>query len=283
MALNHKKELTPVLYDSSGVKILDFNNWDSNILICNMHWHERVEFMLVTSGTLHFRLNSFETLLTEGQLAIVTPHAQHYALTGQGGCSLKTLMFDVETFYNQLPITEHFFKPLVDQSVSFVPYTDHPDVIRVMKSIVEKSTDEDALAPLFRVGKIYELITLLYRHCLVERESEALTQNQLQDVLDYINVHFCENISSADLAKKFGYSEGYFCRHFKVVTGLSPMIYIRILRLEKARELLQSGQHSFSEIASRCGFSSPTYFTRCFKSHFEMTPSEYLRQFNEKA
>ena len=283
MALNHKKELTPVLYDSSGVKILDFNNWDSNILICNMHWHERVEFMLVTSGTLHFRLNSFETLLTEGQLAIVTPHAQHYALTGQGGCSLKTLMFDVETFYNQLPITEHFFKPLVDQSVSFVPYTDHPDVIRVMKSIVEKSTDEDALAPLFRVGKIYELITLLYRHCLVERESEALTQNQLQDVLDYINVHFCENISSADLAKKFGYSEGYFCRHFKVVTGLSPMIYIRILRLEKARELLQRGQHSFSEIASRCGFSSPTYFTRCFKSHFEMTPSEYLRQFNEKA
>ena len=283
MALNHKKELTPVLYDSSGVKILDFNNWDSNILICNMHWHERVEFMLVTSGTLHFRLNSFETLLTEGQLAIVTPHAQHYALTGQGGCSLKTLMFDVETFYNQLRITEHFFKPLVDQSVSFVPYTDHPDVIRVMKSIVEKSTDEDALAPLFRVGKIYELITLLYRHCLVERESEALTQNQLQDVLDYINVHFCENISSADLAKKFGYSEGYFCRHFKVVTGLSPMIYIRILRLEKARELLQRGQHSFSEIASRCGFSSPTYFTRCFKSHFEMTPSEYLRQFNEKA
>lgn len=283
MALNHKKELTPVLYDSSGVKILDFNNWDSNILICNMHWHERVEFMLVTSGTLHFRLNSFETLLTEGQLAIVTPHAQHYALTGQGGCSLKTLMFDVETFYNQLPITEHFFKPLVDQSVSFVPYTDHPDVIRVMKSIVEKSTDEDALAPLFRVGKIYELITLLYRHCLAERESEVLTQNQLQDVLDYINTHFCENISSADLAKKFGYSEGYFCRHFKVVTGLSPMIYIRILRLEKARELLQRGQHSFSEITSRCGFSSPTYFTRCFKSHFEMTPSEYLRQFNEKA
>ena len=283
MALNHKKELTPGLYDSSGVKILDFNNWDSNILICNMHWHERVEFMLVTSGTLHFRLNSFETLLTEGQLAIVTPHAQHYALTGQGGCSLKTLMFDVETFYNQLPITEHFFKPLVDQSVSFVPYTDHPDVIRVMKSIVEKSTDEDALAPLFRVGKIYELITLLYRHCLAERESEVLTQNQLQDVLDYINTHFCENISSADLAKKFGYSEGYFCRHFKVVTGLSPMIYIRILRLEKARELLQRGQHSFSEIASRCGFSSPTYFTRCFKSHFEMTPSEYLRQFNEKA
>lgn len=283
MVLNHKKELTPVLYDSSGVKILDFNNWDSNILICNMHWHERVEFMLVTSGTLHFRLNSFETLLTEGQLAIVTPHAQHYALTGQGGCSLKSLMFDVETFYNQLPITEHFFKPLVDQTVSFVPYTDHPDVIRVMKSIVEKSTDEDALAPLFRVGKIYELITLLYRHCLAERESEVLTQNQLQDVLDYINTHFCENISSADLAKKFGYSEGYFCRHFKVVTGLSPMIYIRILRLEKARELLQRGQHSFSEIASRCGFSSPTYFTRCFKSHFEMTPSEYLRQFNEKA
>ena len=281
MALNHKKELTPVLYDSSGLKILHFNNWDSNILLCNMHWHERIELMLVISGTLHFRLNNFETILKEGQLAIVTPYAQHYALTGQGGCSLKTLMFDMEAFYNQLPITEHFFKPLVDQTVSFVPYTDHPDVIRVMRSIVEKEKDEDYLTPLFRVGKIYELITLLYRHCLVETSTETVTQNQLQDVLDYINLHFCENISSADLARKFGYSEGYFCRHFKVVTGFSPMLYIRILRLEKARELLNKGQLSFSEIASRCGFSSSTYFTRCFKSHFEMPPSEYLRQLHE--
>ena len=281
MALNHKKELTPVLYDSSGVKILHFNDWDSNILLCNMHWHERVELMLVTSGTLHFRLNSFETVLKAGQLAIVPPHAQHYALTGQGGCSLKTLMFDVETFYNRLPITEHFFKALVDQTVSFVPYTEHPDVIRVMKSIVGKGDDEDHLTPLLRVGKIYELITLLYRHCLAETETEIASQNQLQDVLDYMNIHFCEDISSADLARRFGYSEGYFCRHFKVVTGLSPMIYIRILRLEKARELLQKGQYSFSEIASRCGFSSSTYFTRCFKSHFKLTPSEYLRQLSE--
>lgn len=281
MVLNHKKELTPVLYDSSGLKILHFNNWAPNILLCNMHWHERVEFMLVTSGTLHFRLNSFETILKEGQLAIVTPHAQHYALTGQDGCSLKTLMFDLEAFYNQLPITEHFFKPVVEQTASFVPYTDHPDVIRVVKSIVEKDTDEDNLTPLFRVGKVYELITLLYRHCLAEEASEIMSQNQLQDVLDYINLHFCENISSADLARKFNYSEGYFCRHFKIVTGLSPMTYIRILRLEKARELLHNGQQSFSEIATCCGFSSSTYFTRCFKSHFEMTPSEYLRQLSE--
>ena len=278
MILNHQKELDPVLYDSSGLKIHHFNNWGSNILLSNMHWHERMELILVVSGSLHFRLSNHESILTENQLAIISPKLLHYVMTGENGCTCKTVMFDIDAFYNQLSTTERLLKPVLDQTISFLPWTDHPKVISVMKSIVEEPTTKDAFSPLSKMGKIYEMIALLYRYCLVEKESEVISPSQFQDVLDYINTSFDKDISSSDLCQRFGYSEGYFCRQFRTVTGFSPMIYIRILRLEKAREMLHKEQIPIGKIATRCGFSNANYFTRCFKSHFNMTPSEYMQK-----
>lgn len=276
MELNHQKELTPVLYDSSGLKSLFFNQWGANTLLSNMHWHDRMELVLVMSGSLHFRLKNHESILTENQLAIIPPKALHYMITGKDGFTGKNLMFDINAFYNNLPMTERLLKPVLDHKVSLAPWTNHPEIISVVKSIVDKSPEEDGLSPFIRSGKIYELFALLHRHCIVDNEVDSVTQNQFQEVLDYINKNFYKDISSSSLCQKFGYSEGYFCRQFKSVTGFSPMIYIRILRLEKAREMLQKNQLSFGEIAIRCGFSNANYFTRCFKAHFNMTPSEYL-------
>ena len=281
MELNHQKELTPVLYDSSGLKSLYFKNFEANILLSNMHWHDRMELILVLSGSLHFRLNNHEGILTENQLAIIPPKSLHYVITGKDGFTGKNLMFDINAFYNNLPITERLLRPVIEQKVTFAPWTEQPEIISIMKSIVDKGPTEDSLSPFIRSGKIYELFALLHRHCLIEDENDSPTQNHFQEVLEYINTHFDEDISSASLCQKFGYSEGYFCRQFKAVTGFSPMIYIRILRLEKAREMLQKSQIPFGEIATRCGFSNANYFTRCFKSHFNMTPSEYLQQQKE--
>lgn len=278
MALNHQKELTPVLYNADGLKIIKWDNLPPNFLIFNMHWHERIEFILVTSGSFHFRLKNYETILSENQLAIVPPGQLHYGMAKENGVSFKTLMFDISTFYTKLPATERFLKPIVEQKVTFKPWTDHSEIIALIKSIMKDTLLEDPLSSLSKIGKIYELISLLYQHCMTEEEMKPLSTTHFQDVLDYINEHFTEDISSAELSKRFGYSEGYFCRQFKTVTGLTPMIYIRILRLEKAREMLKNRQFSFSEIAMHCGFSNANYFTRCFKSHFDLTPSEYVQQ-----
>lgn len=277
MRLNTQKETTPVLYDSSGMKLVHFNRWDSDILLCN-HWHERIEFILVTSGKLYYRLNDFETTLTRNQLAIIPPYAHHYAMTAENNTTARTLMFDIEAFYSRLPITKRLLRPLLERSINFKPYTDRTEVVDMMKSIVFSEIDDDFSA-LSRAGKIYELIALLYRYCQEGTHPPAESAHHLEDVLAYIEKHFCENISSSDLSAMFGYSEAYFCRYFKSVTGFSPMIYIRMMRLEKARELLHKQTLSHSEIAKSCGFSNANYFARCFKSHYGTSPTEYMKQY----
>ncbi len=278
MALDQHKELTPVLYDSSGLKIVRFHNWMQNMLLCNLHWHDRFELIYVKNGELRFRLNNHELVVSAGQIAIIPPKAMHYAMIETDGFTAVTLMFDVDAFYGNIPLAEQHMKPILEQKVSFVPATDHPDILRLVDSVITDVSIDSAHASLFRIGKVYELLGLLYQHCLEEEAVPTTTLNQFQDVLDYINQHFDEDISSENLSKRFGYSEAYFCRQFKTVTGLSPMIYIRILRLEKARELLKKERYSFQEIAVRCGFGNANYFTRYFKSQFNLTPSEYIGQ-----
>lgn len=68
-----------------------------------------------------------------------------------------------------------------------------------------------------------------------------------------------------------------FYRKVKAITGLTPVDLLRSYRLSKSVELLKTKQLTVSEIAYECGFSSPSYFTRCFKDKFGVSPSEYSK------
>ena len=67
-------------------------------------------------------------------------------------------------------------------------------------------------------------------------------------------------------------------RKIKAVTGQSPSVFIRTIRLKHAAELLKTGQYNVSEVAYQVGFMEMTYFGRCFKKQFQCTPSEYISQ-----
>lgn len=77
------------------------------------------------------------------------------------------------------------------------------------------------------------------------------------------------------LSAELGLSRGHLSRKIKELTGISPVEFLRNYRLTKATVLLKQGQLSISEITYQTGFSSPAYFTKCFRSVYGVTPSEY--------
>ncbi len=76
------------------------------------------------------------------------------------------------------------------------------------------------------------------------------------------------------LASKMGLGRSQFYRKIKALTNYSPVELLRSLRLKHARELLTSTTRSVSEIAYEVGFSTPAYFTRCYREAFGETPTE---------
>ncbi|MDE6556231.1 MAG: helix-turn-helix transcriptional regulator, partial [Duncaniella sp.] len=76
------------------------------------------------------------------------------------------------------------------------------------------------------------------------------------------------------LATMMGLGRSQFYRKIKALTNYSPVELIRRLRLTTARELLVSSDKTVSEIAYEVGFSTPAYFTKCYREAFGQTPSE---------
>lgn len=99
-------------------------------------------------------------------------------------------------------------------------------------------------------------------------------------VAEYIHKNYKTNdISVADLSKKFSLSETYFRRLFHKAYSTSPMQYIINLRLEYASQLLLSKYYTIKEISEKAGFNDPKYFSRLFKKKIACSPTTYINTF----
>ncbi len=84
------------------------------------------------------------------------------------------------------------------------------------------------------------------------------------------------DFSIDDFSSALGLGRTVFFRKIKGITGHTPKEYIRILRMKKAMVLLLEGKYNISEVAFRVGMNDPLYFSKCFKSQFGASPSEYV-------
>lgn len=84
----------------------------------------------------------------------------------------------------------------------------------------------------------------------------------------------------SDLYEAMGYGRIQFFRKIKAVSGISPNKLIVNIRMKMAADMLRENQYTISEIAYQTGFSDPSYFSRVFKSVFQITPKEYQKNMN---
>ena len=125
--------------------------------------------------------------------------------------------------------------------------------------------------------KIRELISLF-----IETDSTGKMRNIFANLFspkDYnfqevIQQNIFEDLGAEELAFLVGQSLSSFKRNFKSIYGTSPNKYITSKRLEKSQVLLKSTDLSISEIAYECGFSDVGYFSKVFKGHYQILPSE---------
>lgn len=107
-----------------------------------------------------------------------------------------------------------------------------------------------------------------------KEKTTTLDNEFIKNVLNYIN----ENISEYDLsvevlASKVFLSRSQLYRKIKTLTGISVNEFIRNVRLEKAKELIELGNDNITEISIKVGFSSPSYFTKCYREKFGFLPT----------
>ena len=117
---------------------------------------------------------------------------------------------------------------------------------------------------------------------LNETKQETLGKVEQQFITDF--THYVENsianpeMNIDEIADALGLSRSNLYRKIKSLTDYSPNELIRTIRVKYAKQLLNSKAKSISEVAYEVGFSSPSYFAKCFKDFYNESPTEYLER-----
>ena len=109
-------------------------------------------------------------------------------------------------------------------------------------------------------------------------EPSSIDKEFLDKVISVINSNMSEgDFDVVQLADALAVSKSSLYRKMKLATGLSPIEFIRNIRLKHGSQLLKDKSISVAEVAYECGFSNPKYFATCFKEEFGVTPKEYQK------
>lgn len=109
---------------------------------------------------------------------------------------------------------------------------------------------------------------------LLEKENSHPDEDIIQTQI-WLRDNYSKDIKLNDVAELFGMTPRTFGRRFKNATGATPLNYLQQIRIDVAKDLLQTSNLTVAEIMFRVGYHDPTHFTRLFKKSLGVAPSQY--------
>lgn len=207
-------------------------------------------------GKAEIRLNGQKIPLTRNCLAYIP----------------KNTAYTIQTFENEEVLCIHF-KEESDENfqLSVIASSDPKKFIDLFSELLRTWKSKP-------IGSVYSIDALFLRileNIEIQKNQTNSLDSHLQNAIDYMLSNFSfADLTIGDLAAKSGYCLSYFRRIFHARTGNSPQKYLFNLRVSYAKDLLQSGYYTVSEVSDKSGFSDPKYFHACYKKKFGHSPGK---------
>lgn len=145
-------------------------------------------------------------------------------------------------------------------------------VRRVVNAILAEATEQPPQYRDMLAVRLRELLITTRRVC--DSAAHAAPKD-FSYAINYIAENYHEKLLLQELAAQLYVSYDYFRHRFQQLTGSSPQQFLIAKRLSAAKELLQKGDLSCTEIAQSCGFSNSAQFSMLFKRAYGISPSQY--------
>lgn len=245
------------------------------------HCHLSCEMVYVKKGKARFTINGADYTAGPGSLVILSTLEEH---------TVRVLAQPYDRYFAiiSLPELSRAFGPsLLTQVFKNRPRGfSHLVTLRAQKAeadnLFERLHDEYAHnLPCSRQmveSLLTQLLVLACRAC-PDNFSATLTPTaeRVLAAQQYIEDHFTEDLSVADLANRFFISSCHLTHSFKEQVGYSPKQYMRLLRLSLAKELLETTSLPVSAIAVRTGFADTNNFIRAFRQQYAVSPGKWRK------
>lgn len=234
------------------------------------HIHEECEIYVNLSGDVSFIVENNIYPIKQGDIIITRPYEYHHCVYHSN--KLHKHFWVLFSSSGNEYLYDMFFKRKSGQANHLVL---SPDDSEAFISLCYKMTESEQ-SQVKKYYNFFKLINILENADFVNN-TEANYPADTSFAIKYINKHFTESVSIADIAKDAHVSINTLERHFMQILNMSPSEYLRKKRLANAKKLLSMGC-TVTEASSQSGFSDYSHFIALFKKNYGVTPLKYKKK-----
>lgn len=258
---------------------------------------------LIKSGELYIREGNAEYILKPGDTLLLSPNITHTGFK-ESCCEYHYIHFQHPKI---LTLNDKSFEEFSEEvlkerrlsltSDSFSEYTPNSTTCYFPKHYHIKEKDpfiyflKDAEAEFYKRYENYKVLTSLKLLEMLIGISKEFVSTEIEknvsyfskafvksrNIVNYLNNRYHCKITSKDIEELSESNYDYINRVFHKITGNTIFNYLNILRINKAKELIETTPINFSEIGYLVGIDDPYYFSKLFKKYTGMTPTQYYK------
>ncbi len=241
----------------------------------------------VFRGSAFYRVGERTHRLVPGDLLLIPPGAWTQSWNPLAEVMrYHSVHFDFQYHgdYETLPITLQDGPDRIHPAPATVPALRLPTKINVADQewvsplfgrIIRETAEKQAGYELATKAALLELLVFLQRGSATEPSGKGPSVEAIQRAVRFLEANYARPLALNDIAGAVHLSPIYFGRLFRTATGLTPMAYLRGLRMDRAKRLLREEELTVAQVADAVGFADPYHFSRVFRQQEGMAPTRY--------
>ena len=247
-----------------------------------LHFHNLLEIGYCYQGHGDLFISDRDYRYGDDMFTVIPANIYHTTESDAGNiCKWEFLFIDMDSFIKN-EMKECRMSPdeiikIVNRRGVIEAAESHSRMAHLIRLIIEECREQNKYYKESLKGYIRTLVIEIMR---LDEEITQIGQNvKLNHYVDkaasYIERHYDEPIKVEDLASECGLSESHFRRIFKDSTNMKPLDYVNLIRINKACDLLRSGDYSMLDVGRKVGYQTASSFNRNFRELTGMSPLQW--------
>ena len=254
------------------------------------HWHNELEAAIVTEGSAVVCAGKQKYIIRTGEAFFINTQVLHGCWDyEQSHCRFHSIAFHPRlvggsadsVFYSK------YLQPLLENqgfsSLHLKPKRSyHQDMIQHIENAWQACVYEPFGFEMKARSALSELVLLLHEYIPASQKAASArtlrNAERIKQMLQFLQEHYMDELDTASIARSASISESECLRCFRSEIGITPIQYLRQMRIQKAAQFLLSEDYKISDVASMCGFQDMSYFTKTFREIKGCSPTEYRKK-----
>ncbi len=238
------------------------------------HFHNHTEIYIFIEGSASYEVEATSYTLEPYDIIIIPKNKLHGLKHKESKKYSRIVLWINDEFFEEMNCPEYkqiLFKNNGYKIPGFI--TDVSGLRDVLNNLKNYSNNFESC-----YTKISEACLIMFLHILNninESRMPEIRNNNIQNIISYINHEFKNDITLDELSEKFYISKYHLCREFKKLTGYTIHEYTNIKKFQKTKELCEAGMN-IGNACIQAGFNSYSSFYRYYRKRFSNTPGEWL-------